>query len=85
MSDVGARDFLNKLKWHQDFELEKAKVVIIHRGAPRDRLTISGSDIEDLGSGFMQVLRNEETVRIPYHRIVKIEVPEKDTVWRKNG
>ncbi len=81
MTEVGARDFLNKLKWHPDFELKKARIVIIHRGAPRNRLTIIGSDIRDLGSGFIEVERDEGTVRIPYHRVLKIEIPEKGTLW----
>lgn len=79
---MGPRDILNKLKWHPNFDLNKAKITITHRGAPRDKLVISGEDIIDLGSGFMQVKRKNKKVEIPYHRILKIETPEK-TLWEE--
>jgi len=41
----------------------------VHRGAPGDVMTISGSDILELGRGFFET--GEAT--IPYHRISKIE------------
>lgn len=79
---MGPREFLNKLKWHPDLDLDEAKVTIVHRGAPRDKRVIDGSEIVGLGRGFMSVGSDEEEVKIPYHRILKIEVPNKE-LWRK--
>lgn len=80
---MGARDILNKLRWHPKHDLDKAKITITHRGAPKDKLTISGEKIHDLGSGFMKVERKNKKVEIPYHRIIKIETPEK-VMWKEN-
>ncbi len=80
---MSARDVLNKLKWHPDYDISKAKITILHRGAPRDRKIIEGEDVSDIGSGFMKVEGEKKPVRIPYHRILKIEIPEK-TLWREN-
>ncbi len=73
---MSARDVLNKLKWHPDFEISNAEITIVHRGAPRDRKTISGEDVLDLETGFMKVEGKEKPARIPYHRVLKIEIPE---------
>lgn len=78
---MGPRDVLNKLKWHPEFDLDNAEVTIVHRGAPRDKRVIEGKNILDLGSGFMLVKRRVKEVRIPYHRILKIEIPDK-VVWQ---
>ena len=80
MVNIGPRDVLNKLRWHPDLELKSAEITIEHRGAPRDRLTFSGEDIIDLGSGFMKVERGVEQVSIPYHRVRKIETPS-EVLW----
>lgn len=77
---MGPRDVLNKLKWHPEFSLGGSSVTIEHRGAPRDRLTISGERIEDLGSGFMKVEREGKKVLIPYHRILKIKSGD-EVLW----
>ncbi|KXB02326.1 hypothetical protein AKJ45_00115 [candidate division MSBL1 archaeon SCGC-AAA261F19] len=80
---MGAREVLNKLKWHPDLDLDKAKVTIVHRGAPCNERVIDGNDIQSLGSSFMDVRLNEGKVKIPYHRILKIEVPNKE-LWRRS-
>ncbi|KXA93795.1 hypothetical protein AKJ65_05945 [candidate division MSBL1 archaeon SCGC-AAA259E19] len=81
---MGPREVLNKLKWHPDFELNDAEITILHRGAPGDRRTIQGEDILDLGKGFMTVRRGREEVKIPYHRVLKINTPA-ETVWQETG
>ncbi len=80
---MNPRDFLNKLKWHPEKKLEDAKIIIRHRGAPRDQKTIEGKDIEDLGSGFMKVKSDFKTVKIPYHRILKIKKAG-ETIWKES-
>ncbi len=62
------RDVLNELKWKGDFDLEKAEIWYVHRGAPDDTKIISGKDIVTLEKSFMQTT----TAMIPYHRIFKI-------------
>lgn len=62
------RDVLNELKWRQGFDLEKAEIWYVHRGAPNDTKVISGGDVVNLEKSFMQTT----TAMIPYHRIFKI-------------
>jgi uncharacterized protein (UPF0248 family) len=71
---MGAREVLNELKWGGKERLSSARVTIVHRGAPGDRRVIAGSEILELGRGFMRVFSPEGEVDIPYHRITKIEV-----------
>jgi uncharacterized protein (UPF0248 family) len=59
---------LNKLKWRQDSDLEKAKIWYVHRGTRNDIKIISGKEIIALEKSFMQTT----TAMIPYHRIFKI-------------
>lgn len=81
---MGPRDILNKLKWHPNFDLTKAEITIVHRGAPKDKLTFSGENIVNLDSGFLSLKREDEITKIPYHRILRIETPEK-VLWEKTG
>jgi len=62
------KDVLNELKWRKSFELEKAEIWYIHRGAPNDTKIISGKEVVKLGKSFMQT----NTAMIPYHRVFKI-------------
>lgn len=82
MFRLNARELLNKLKWHPEKDIDKVEVTIIHRGAPRDRKTIDGVDIGDIGSKFFEVKQHENSVRIPYHRILKIE-RDGETLWEE--
>ena len=79
---MGPRDVLNKLKWHPEFKLKDAEITIIHRGAPRNRRTFKGKEIVNLGSGFMEVQGEETMIKIPYHRITKIE-RGKEVLWKE--
>ncbi|MFW5932742.1 MAG: DUF504 domain-containing protein [Candidatus Hadarchaeota archaeon] len=81
---MGARKVLNKLKWHPERSLDDSEITIEHRGAPRNELVLSGEEIEDLGSGFMEVRREGESVMIPYHRILKIKTSD-GVLWRKKA
>ncbi len=63
------RDVLNELKWRKDEDLGEAKIFYVHRGAPGDFRTLSGSEIEDLGRSFIKCVEGH----IPYHRVFKIE------------
>jgi len=81
---MGPRDTLNKLRWHPKFNLQNAKVTILHRGVPGDVRVIKGSDIKELGPAFMRVVTPEGGAEIPYHRILQIEV-RKQVLWKKRG
>lgn len=81
---MGPKDVLDKLKWHPDYELDKAKIKITHRGAKKGQRTVNGENILGLGSGFMKIKRGNKTVKIPYHRILKIETPN-EIVWREES
>lgn len=67
------RDVLNELKWKQGFDLGKADIWYIHRGAPNDTKIISGKDIVSLEKSFMRMTE----AMIPYHRIFKIVYDQK--------
>ncbi|MCX6666990.1 MAG: RNA repair domain-containing protein [Euryarchaeota archaeon] len=67
------RDVLNELKWKQGFDLDKAEIWYIHRGAPNDTKIILGKDIVALEKSFMRTT----DAMIPYHRIFKIVYDQK--------
>jgi uncharacterized protein (UPF0248 family) len=69
------------MKWHEG-GLERAILLIVHRGAPNNIKEIQGRHITELGRGFMTVGQGENAVQIPYHRIVKIVVDGK-VVWER--
>lgn len=81
---MGPREVLNRLKWGGTNRLQSANVIILHRGAPNDRRVIDGTEIIELGSGFMRVVAPEGEVEIPYHRILQIEVGGR-VIWKKRG
>jgi len=62
------RDILNELKWSKKFNLDKAEIWYVHRGAQNDTKIISGKEIVSMGRSFMETA----TAMIPYHRIFKI-------------
>jgi len=72
------RDVLNELKWRQNFDLKKAEIWYVHRGAPNDTKIISGRDVVMLEKSFMQTT----TAMIPYHRIFKI-VYEGEIIFKR--
>ena len=79
---MGAREELNRLKWHPEFSLREARVVILHRGVPGDVKTIEGGDILELGHSFMRVRVAEGEVEIPYHRVLRIEAGKR-ILWQR--
>lgn len=75
---------MNKLKWGGADKLENAKITILHRGAPNDKRVVAGTEILELGHGFMRVVSPEGEVEIPYHRILRIEIDGR-VIWEKQG
>ncbi len=70
------RDVLNEIKWTKD--LKKVKIWYIHRGAPHNTKTISGTEITGIGKSFLETT----TTTIPYHRIYRI-VYDNETVFNR--
>lgn len=62
------RDAFNELKWRKKFDLDKAVIWYIHRGAPNNTKIISGNEILSIERSFIETT----TAMIPYHRIFKI-------------
>jgi uncharacterized protein (UPF0248 family) len=75
------RDVLNRLKWDSK-NLGQSRVTILHRGAPKDRRAIEGSEILELGRGFMRVRSPDGEVEIPYHRVRQIEADGR-VIWER--
>jgi uncharacterized protein (UPF0248 family) len=62
------RDVLNRLMWEEGKSLSDAEVVILHRGAPNDRMRIPGKDVVSIGHMFFDT----RDASIPFHRILEI-------------
>jgi hypothetical protein len=62
------RDVLNRLKWEEGNDIKNAKIVILHRGAPDNRMAIPGKDIISIGHMFFDTPETS----IPFHRILEI-------------
>ena len=59
---------MNRLKWEEGGSLQGAEIVIIHRGAPDNRLRISGKDVTSIGHMFFDTIN----ASIPFHRVLEI-------------
>jgi hypothetical protein len=62
------KEILNEIKW-RGLDLKECEVIYLHRGAPGDRKSIRGDEIEKIEGGFMVI---GETM-IPLHRILEIK------------
>jgi len=62
------RNILNELKWRKKFDLDKAEIWYVHRGAPNNTKIIYGNEILSIERSFIETT----TSMIPYHRIFKI-------------
>lgn len=76
-----ARDFLGKLKWTD--KLKGSEIVILHRGAPRNRKVLPAEDITEIKKGHF-CYRDEEgrETFIPMHRVLEIRMQGK-VVWKR--
>ena len=70
---------LNRLKWEGG--LEECEIVILHRGAPGDRMVVKGNSIIGVKRSYFEY-RNRlgEEVTIPYHRILEVRIGGK-VIW----
>ena len=62
------RDIMNRLRWDKGESLASVEIVILHRGAPGDRMRIPGGDIISIGHMFFDTKDSS----IPFHRVLEI-------------
>lgn len=65
------------------FDFARAAVQYVDRGAPGDRSEVMGDKIVRLDSGWMEIVSEEKTKFIPYHRIRRITYDE-TVMWEKS-
>ncbi|MHC1605481.1 MAG: DUF504 domain-containing protein [Candidatus Methanofastidiosia archaeon] len=79
-----AKEMLSKIRWHPDYDERKYQIVYLHRGAPKDEKRINFSEIEELlTSDFIITNKDETKSYIPYHRVLRIEDSEGNSIWKK--
>ena len=74
------RDILNELKWRKKYDMQKAEIWYVHRGAPNNTKIISGQEIISIEKSFMQT----NTAMIPYHRVIKI-VYNREIIFKRQN
>lgn len=77
MRRSSAREILNKLRWHPDYDFSSVAVVYMDRFC--GKLEFYGEEIEDIGHKFVY-LKNGKA--IPQHRIVEIRY-KGEIVWKR--
>ncbi|MHA1728281.1 MAG: RNA repair domain-containing protein [Promethearchaeota archaeon] len=82
------RYFLNKLLWDPNYSnnLFNYNITYIHRGAPKNRLTVNCREIVKIHPDkFEYNLEMNRNVLIPYHRITRIMNNKTDEIiYEKN-
>ena len=74
------RDILNELKWRKKYDMQKAEIWYVHRGAPNNTKIISGQEIISIEKSFMQT----NTAMITYHRVIKI-VYNREIIFKRQN
>lgn len=67
------QELLNEVKWKGGYDLSKCKIYYINRGSPDDTAVVEGSQIVEIGKGFLILEGIPDEKYIPYHRIIRIE------------
>jgi uncharacterized protein (UPF0248 family) len=73
---------LRRYKYDPKFNFALVKVMYMNRGAPMSRSVVEGSRITKLANTYFEMGTGEETVVIPYHRIIEIEYNGR-VEWKK--
>lgn len=78
------REILNKLLWNSRWRTEDYEIVFIHRGAYKNRKTITCNLIKAIQpSWFIYVDETGGETAIPFHRILEIRnVKTGESIWR---
>jgi len=66
------------------YDLSKARIEYLNRGAPGDRSTFSGEEIIKIEQGIIEISSGLETKFIPIHRIRRISY-QGETLWEKGA
>jgi uncharacterized protein (UPF0248 family) len=77
MRRYSAREILNKLRWHPEYDF--SRVIVVYLDRFQGFLEFSGEDIEEIGHKFVYL---KSGAAIPQHRIVEIKYGE-ESVWRR--
>ena len=64
---------LHRYRYDPAFDFGLVRIVYENRGAPMSRATVEGSRITKLANTYFETGTGEDTVVIPYHRIIEIE------------
>jgi len=64
---------LRRYRYDPTFDFGLVRIVYENRGARMSRSVIEGSRITKLANTYFEMGTGEETVVIPYHRIIEIE------------
>lgn len=76
------QDILGRLKWGGS--LKECEIVIRHRGAPDDQMSISGDKVTEIKRSYFSYMSEEGEVTIPMHRILEVRRGLK-TLWQKRS
>lgn len=74
---------LNEIKW-KGYDLSKCKIYYLNRGSPDDTAVVEGSQIKEIGKGFLILEGTPYETYIPYHRIINIEY-DGQIIFEKSG
>lgn len=77
MRRYSAREMLNKLRWHPEYDFSRVKVVYLDRF--QGFLEFSGEEVEEIGHKFVYL---KSGTAIPQHRIVEIKYGS-ESVWKR--
>lgn len=77
MKRYSAREMLNKLRWHPEYDFSRVKVVYLDRF--QGFLEFSGEEVEEIGHKFVYL---KSGTAIPQHRIVEIKYGS-ESVWKR--
>jgi uncharacterized protein (UPF0248 family) len=73
---------LLRLRHDPHYDFGRASVEYVNRGAPDDRSTVQGGQIQNLDQLGMEIESERGTTFIPYHRILRISY-DNETVWAR--
>ena len=73
---------LRRYKYDPTFDFGLVRIVYENRGAPRSRSVVEGGRITRLANTYFEMGTGEETVVIPYHRIIEIEY-DRRVEWKR--
>jgi uncharacterized protein (UPF0248 family) len=71
---------LNRLKWTK--KIGDCEIIILHRGAPDDRKSISGGQITEVKRSYFSFKDAERETTIPMHRILEVRIGGR-VLWKR--